>query len=72
MEKLSSRLQRIRKERSYTQKQVADGIGVVEQHYQQYEYTDIVPSLKTLWALADFYDVSLDYLVGRTDEKEGE
>lgn len=47
---------------------MADGLNIPEQGYQRYEYGKVVPSARVLIALADFYDVSLDYLVGRSDD----
>ena len=67
---LNEQFKRVRKEKGFTQKQVAYGIGVVEQQYQQYEYGRSVPSAIMLIALADYFDVSLDYLVGRSDVSE--
>ena len=37
-------------------------------NYQDYEYGKVVPSATILIALADYFDVSLDYLVGRSDD----
>jgi len=68
MTDLAVQLKKIRAEMGFTQKQVADGIGVTEQAYQRYEYGKVVPSALVLIALADFFDVSLDYLVGRSDD----
>ena len=51
---------------NYTQKQVASNIGITERNYQRYEANDQRPSFDILISLADFYNVSLDYLVGRT------
>ncbi|WP_243107433.1 MULTISPECIES: helix-turn-helix domain-containing protein [Anaerotruncus] len=65
---LSTQFKKIRVEKNLTQKQVADGIGVAEQAYQRYEYGKTVPSALVLIALADYFDVSLDYLVGRSDD----
>lgn len=65
---LGSRFKTVRKEKDLTQKQVADGIGVPERQYQNYEYGKHTPSALILIALADFFDVSLDYLVGRSDD----
>lgn len=65
---LASRFRLIRASRNLTQKQVADGIGIAEQAYQRYEYGKTVPSALVLIALADYFDVSLDYLVGRSDD----
>lgn len=55
---------------NYTQKQVASNIGITERNYQRYEANDKRPSFDILISLADFYNVSLDYLVGRTKNPE--
>ena len=47
--------------------------GLLEQSvraYQYYESGQHVPEFPNLIALADFYDVSLDYLVGRSETRE--
>ena len=68
MDSLNAQFKKIRLERGFTQKQVADGLNSPEQGYQRYEYGKVVPSALVLIALDDFYDVSLDYLVGRSDD----
>ena len=68
MVNLAAQFKKVRTERNLTQKQTAEGIGVTEQAYQRYEYGKVVPSATVLIALADFYDVSLDYLCGRSDD----
>lgn len=68
MASLNAQFKKIRLERGFTQKQVADGLNIPEQGYQRYEYGKVVPSALVLIALADFFDVSLDYLVGRSDD----
>lgn len=67
MNELANQFKKVRIEKGLTQKQVADGIGIAEQAYQRYEYGRTVPSALVLIALADYFDVSLDYLVGRSD-----
>ena len=64
---LHEALKRCRKLRGATQKQTAIAAGVTESMYQFYEYGRNEPSASVLTALADFFDVSIDYLVGRTD-----
>lgn len=64
------RLLDIRKSRGFTQKQVWEGIGMSPLGYQRYEYGDREPAYQKLIALADFFDVSLDYLVGRSDNPQ--
>lgn len=68
MQQLAAQFKKVRKEKGLTQKQVADALGITEQSYQRYEYGKIVPSALVLIALADYFEVSLDYLVGRSDD----
>lgn len=63
-------LRSIRKERGFTQKQVAQNTGITERNYQLYESGSQKPGFDTLLALADYFDVSLDYLVGRSDDPQ--
>ena len=63
----SEHLRIIRKNHKSTQKQVAIAIGVSERNYQDWEYGNTKPGFEALIALADYFDVSLDYLVGRSD-----
>lgn len=64
----SERIKALRKATKLTQKQVADVVGITEVGYQHYEGRRRVPSFRQLIALADFFDVSLDYLVGRSND----
>ncbi|MEG1545576.1 MAG: helix-turn-helix transcriptional regulator, partial [Tannerellaceae bacterium] len=59
------RLKKIRLNRGLTQKQVAIGVHITEQSYQRYERGATRPGLDILIALADYFNVSIDYLVGR-------
>ncbi len=61
------RMKMLRKERKVPQKELAELMGVQIRGYQCYESEATEPRIKALIALADFYDVSIDYLVGRTD-----
>lgn len=65
---LSIALKRFRKQMKITQKQAAAAANVSERNYQDYEYGKVTPSATVLIALADYFDVSLDYLVGRSDD----
>ena len=69
MEILSSRLLELRKARKLTRPEVADAIGISLKSYQRYETGEREPSASVLAALADLYEVSADYLLGRTEEK---
>ena len=61
-------LKKLRKSRHLTQKQLAEGIGSSERGIQQYEMGVRKPTYDKLIALADYFDISIDYLVGRTDD----
>jgi transcriptional regulator with XRE-family HTH domain len=70
MEIFAKRLKMLRKEKGLKQIDMAAMLNVTDRHYQRMEYGKVnVPAL-TLIALADYFDVSLDYLVGRSDDPE--
>ncbi|WP_337400141.1 helix-turn-helix transcriptional regulator [Congzhengia sp.] len=50
-----------------SQTEVAAAAGLSLRTYQRYEYGQRQPTADVLVALANFYDVSIDYLVGRTN-----
>ncbi|WP_251317643.1 helix-turn-helix domain-containing protein [Flintibacter muris] len=69
MSLLSQRLKLLRKEKGVTQQNIAGLLGKTSRHYQDIESGKInVPAL-TLIKLADYFQVSLDYLVGRSEER---
>ena len=53
-----------------TQEALGKVIGVTNFAVYSYEKGRIFPDMKGLVALADFFDVSMDYLAGRTDKRE--
>ena len=66
---LALRLRRCRKEKGLTQSQVAIYCDITEKTYQNYELMTREPKLEILVKIADIFEVSLDYLAGRTDIK---
>lgn len=66
----AERLIMLRQSRGITQRQLAAGIGVSEIAIQNYENSRRKPTFDILIALADYYDISLDYLVGRSDDPQ--
>ena len=62
------RLKELREAKGLTQEELADLMGVVPRQYQRYERGEGAPKLAGWIFLADFYGVSLDYLVGRSEE----
>ena len=65
MSDFSDRLVQFREHRHLSQTAVANEIGIALRTYQYYERGEREPQLSTLICLADFYQVSLDDLVGR-------
>lgn len=66
---LAERLRQCRNDKGYSQRQVAIYCDITETAYQNYELMLRQPKLEILIRIADFYNVSLDYLTGRTDNK---
>ena len=64
---MNFRLKKIRIERNLTQKQVADAIKVSRVVYNRYENGTRSIPIEILWDLADLYNETIDYLVGRRD-----
>lgn len=67
MENFSKKLKELRNEKKLTCKEVADAIGLTKNAITNYESGIREPSLSILKSLCDFYDVTADYLIGRTD-----
>ncbi|AEG16026.1 MAG: hypothetical protein PWP72_2102 [Thermoanaerobacter sp.] len=68
MLKLSARLRELRTSRKISQTALSNAIGVSQRAISYYEAGKDIPTLDVLIRLADFFDVSLDYLVGRSDD----
>lgn len=62
------RLKDLREDRDLKQQQVADYLGITRSAYSNYENGIREIPLAVLMKAADFYQVSVDYLLGRTDE----
>ena len=60
-------LKNARKSKGFTQKQVSIFLGISERSYQRYESGAHEFNFETLIKLADYFDCSIDYILGRTD-----
>jgi transcriptional regulator with XRE-family HTH domain len=65
---LNQRLKELRNEKNFTLKFVAEQLNVTIRTICRYEDGSREPSISMLKNLCDFYDVSADYLIGRTDD----
>lgn len=68
MEIKYNRLKDLREDHDYTQQQVAAAIGITQRKYSYIETGMQQLTAKVLVSLARFYAVSVDYLLGETDE----
>lgn len=67
---LTQRLRKLRDEKNLTQEFLSNKLGFPQTTYSQYEVGTAIPTTLKLLVIATYYNVSLDYLVGRTDDKE--
>lgn len=63
------RIRNLREDKDLKQQDVAEYLNVKQNTYSQYETGVITLTAEIVSKLADFYGVSTDYLLGRTDEK---
>ncbi len=61
------RLKDLREDNDVKQKELAEYLNIKQNTYSQYENGKREIPLDTLWKLADYYNTSVDYLIGRTD-----
>ena len=62
---LGKKLKELRKEYDMSQRQLAKALGISKSSYSHYETGASNPDYETLIIIADYFDVSLDYLFGR-------
>lgn len=67
---VQNRLKELRKNRGYTQISLQMRTGIEQALLSKFENGDRVPPTETLVRLADFYNVSIDYILCRTDKPE--
>lgn len=63
-------IRNLRIDRGLTQQQIADYLNIRQNTYSQYEIGVLNYPVEVLLKLADYYGVSVDYLLGRTNEKK--
>ena len=64
------RLKDLREDKDMLQKEVADLLNISQTNYSKYELGKINIPINSLIVLADFYDTSIDYLLGLTNERK--
>lgn len=69
MASLSENIIQLRKEKNVTQEEAAEGSGIVLRSYIRYEKGEREPVASVLVRMANYYGVTTDFLVGRTDRR---
>ncbi len=68
-EVFSKRLKELREENNLTQEQLANKISTSKQVLSRYEKNQREPGINIVSKIADFFEVSIDYLAGRKNQK---
>lgn len=58
----------MREDRDLTQNEIAQYLNIKQNTYSQYETGKREIPIELLWKLADYYQTSVDYLIGRTEK----
>ena len=67
---MQNRLKELRKSRGYTQISLQMQTGIEQALLSKFENAERIPPTETLMRLAEFYNVSIDYILCRTDKPE--
>lgn len=62
----NNRIKELRLEKGLSQRQLAQAVGIKQANISRWETGIVVPSVEECWILADFFRVSIDFLVGKS------
>lgn len=71
MKEVAERLRYLRESVKLSQVKMAEIVGVKQSSLNRYELNQASPTFETLTRYADYFDVSMDYIFGRTDNPQG-
>lgn len=63
----AERLKYLRKEKGLSQKELAEEIQITQRKISYLETGQLEPDLKTLWKISSYFEVSCDYLIGKSE-----
>ncbi|MDE7453874.1 MAG: helix-turn-helix domain-containing protein [Clostridia bacterium] len=63
----AQRLRELRKEKNLLQSELAKELNITQRKVSYWEKEKIEPDLASLWKLSDFFGVSVDYLIGKSE-----
>ncbi len=65
-------LRQLREDKGLTQEQLASVLGLSQQTIDHYEKKRVSPKIDTVQKIAQYFNVTVDYLLGRTDAPHGD
>lgn len=71
LKEVAERLRHLRESVKLSQVKMAEVVGVKQSSLNRYELNQASPTFETLTRYADYFDVSMDYIFGRTDNPQG-
>ena len=71
MKEVAERLRHLRESVKLSQVKMAEIVGVKQSSLNRYELNQASPTFETLMRYAEYFDVSMDYIFGRTDKPQG-
>ena len=71
MSQIAARIRALREQASFSQQRLSKTLGIAQSSLCRYETGETEPSAAVLLKYADFFDVSMDYIFGRTDDPHG-
>ena len=71
MSQIAARIRALREQAFFSQQRLSKTLGIAQSSLCRYETGETEPSAAVLLKYADFFDVSMDYIFGRTDDPHG-
>lgn len=65
-----NRLKTLRLAKGLTQKELSEKLNINQGNYSKYEKGTLVPTMETVLNLSDYYNVSIDYLLGKDSKND--
>lgn len=63
--KFAQNISELRKQNNLSQQDLAKALNTTQRKVSYWENGKVEPDLETLWLLSDYFDVSIDYLIGK-------
>lgn len=62
-----NKIRELRAEKGMSQRELARLVGIKQANISRWEAGSVIPNVLDVWILADFFGVSIDYIVGKND-----